>query len=184
MADAKERYDPWSQFGHSLCAFRKARSRSLDHRKTVRFPWHNLFLPSVLGRGPLTPVQDFTRQSVRLMDVHLVFRAFARHEPRESQVSHIARHSFPFFFSSLRVLPSRFFPQYLNALCPGCHRSQENSRATVHFQSHRHPATYPSQSSPQRRSALHSSTLGMLLGILVPISADFFPSTVSVSSSR
>ena len=77
----------------------------------ARTRWHNLFFLSVLGSGPSTSVQDFTRPSVCLVDAHLVSQASARLETHKAQVSHI-------FFVLLL---------YLNALRPGFHRSQASS---------------------------------------------------------
>ena len=83
------------------------------------------------------------------MDAHLVSQASARLEPRDLPISYIILNSFSFFLCSLRILPSRFFPEYLNALCAGFHRSraspssmrcrETDSSAEVHVQSYRHP---------------------------------------------
>ena len=107
--------------GPSLRTCCEVCSYSLGHRRVIRLSWHDSFFLSVLGSGSLTPVWDFT-------------------------ISYIILHSFSFFLSSLHIRPSRFFPEYLNALCPGFHRSQAfprcrgtDSNAEVHVQSYRHP---------------------------------------------
>ena len=109
------------------------------------------YLLPVLGPGSLTPVQDFTRHSVRLMDAHLVSEAPARLEAREPQVSHITLHSSSFFFSSspisFHLASFQNVPQYSFAqaftvpkpLHPLRAAGEADSRAEVHIQSHRHP---------------------------------------------
>ena len=89
--------------GHSLHSCCEARSYTPSYREggvigeVFQLSWHNFFFPCVSGPGTLTPVQDFTRHSVRLMDAHLVSQASARLEAREAQVSHIIIHSSSFF---------------------------------------------------------------------------------------
>ena len=87
----------------------KTCSYSQGHRRVIPLSWHDFFFLSVLGSGSLTPVQDFTRHSVRLVDAHLVSILF-RSSSLCSRSFHVV-----------------FFPECLNALRPGFHRSQASS---------------------------------------------------------
>ena len=135
---------------HRLRLFRKARSYSLSQRGIVWLCWYNLFLSPVLGPGPLTPVQDFARHSVRLMDAHLVSQTPARLEAREAQVSLTL---FVVIFRSSSLRPGSFHLVSFQsdsmlcaqafhrsqALLPSCAAGGTYTRAEVHVQYHRHP---------------------------------------------
>ena len=91
---------------------------------------------------------------------------------KPKQISYIILHSFSFFISSLHIRPSRSFPEYLNALCPGFHRAQASpsamrcrgtdSNAEVHVQSYRHPRC---------TRFLILTSLSLFLSLLISISS-------------
>ena len=104
--------------GPSLHTYCKARSYSPGHRRAVRLSWHTFFFLSVLSSGSLTPVSDFVRHPVSLMNAHLVSQASTQLEHRKTQMSYIILHSFSFILSSLQILPSCFLQCSLPRLSP------------------------------------------------------------------
>ena len=119
--------------GCDSCSSRNTRSHQPRQRWVVWLLRHNLFLLSMLGCGPSTPVRHFTRNCDCPGGGHLVSQSSARLEPLSpAEATSLTLLVVLLCSSSLRP---RFFHLGSSSKC--CR--ELNTRGEVHVQCHRHP---------------------------------------------